>query len=127
MPRGLGPGSDETHVSDEDVPHLGSVAHFPASACLPCSLRARCTVATSGRGRSIALHEHEDLLIELRALRKTPEGRARLRERTAIEHRLARIGAVQGPRARYKGARKSTLDVRRCAAINNLEALRRAA
>jgi hypothetical protein len=106
---------------------LGSVAHFPASACRPCSLRADCTAATSGRGRSISIHEHEDLLIELRALRKTPEGRATLRERTAIEHRLARIGAVQGPRARYKGARKNTLDVRRCAAINNLEALRRAA
>jgi hypothetical protein len=106
---------------------LDSVAHFPSSTCRPCSLRAKCTVATSGRGRSIAIHEHEDLLIELRALRKTPEGRATLRERTAIEHRLARIGAVQGPRARYKGARKNTLDVRRCAAINNLEALRRAA
>lgn len=106
---------------------LGSIAHFPANSCRPCSLRTSCTVATSGRGRSIAIHEHEDLLIELRALRKTPEGRATLRERTAIEHRLARLGAVQGPRARYKGARKNTLDVRRCAAVNNLEALRRAA
>jgi IS5 family transposase len=106
---------------------LGSVAHFPASACRPCSLRSNCTVATSGRGRSIAIHEHEDLLLELRAFRKTPEGRAALRERTAIEHRLARIGAIQGPRARYKGARKNTLDVRRCAAINNLQALRNAA
>jgi Transposase DDE domain/Transposase domain (DUF772) len=106
---------------------LGSVVHFPASACRPCSLRPRCTVAASGRGRSIAIHEHEDLLIELRALRKTPEGRAALRERTAIEHRLARVQAVQGPRARYKGARKNTLDVRRCAAINNLQVLQRAA
>jgi len=52
-----------------------------------------------------AIHEQEDLLIELRALRKTPEGRAALRERTAIEHRLARIQAVQGHRSRYKGAR----------------------
>jgi Transposase DDE domain/Transposase domain (DUF772) len=106
---------------------LASVVHFPAGACRPCPLRSRCTVAASGRGRSIAIHEHEDLLIELRALRKTPEGRAALRERTAIEHRLARVHAVQGPRARYKGARKNTLDVRRCAAVNNLQVLQRAA
>jgi hypothetical protein len=106
---------------------LASVVHFPASACRPCPLRSRCTVAASGRGRSIAIHEHEDLLIELRALRKTPEGRAALRERTAIEHRLARVHAVQGPRARYKGARKNTLDVRRCAAVNNLQVLQRTA
>jgi IS5 family transposase len=109
------------------IRHLGSVVHFPASACGPCSLRPRCTVAASGRGRSISIHEQEDLLVELRGLRRTPEGRAALRERTAIEHRLARIYAVQGPRARYKGARKNTLDVRRCAVVNNLQVLQRAA
>ena len=108
------------------IRELGSVVHFPVSACGPCQLRSRCTVAT-GRGRSVAIHEHEDLLVELRALRKTPEGRLALRERTAIEHRLARIQAVQGPRARYKSARKNTLDVRRCAAVNNLQVLQRAA
>ena len=109
------------------IRRLGSVVHFPASACDPCSLRSRCTVATSGRGRSIAIHEQEDLFVELRGLKRTPEGRAALRERTAIEHRLARLYAVQGPRARYKGARKNTLDVRRCAAVNNLQVLQRAA
>ena len=101
--------------------------HFQASACGPCELRSRCTVAELGRGRSLAIHEHEDMLIELRELKKTPEGRAALRERTAIEHRLARIQAVQGPRARYKGARKNTLDLRRCAAVSNLQVLQRAA
>ena len=48
-------------------------------------------------------------------------------ERVAIEHHLARIVAVQGPRARYKGARKNTLDLRRCAAVANLQAMARAA
>jgi Transposase DDE domain len=109
------------------IRRLGSVVHFPASACGPCSLRSRCTTAAYGRGRSLAIHQQEDLLIELRSLRKTPEGRTALRERTAIEHRLARIYAVQGPRARYKGARKNTLDVRRCAVVNNLQVLQRAA
>jgi Transposase DDE domain/Transposase domain (DUF772) len=109
------------------VRSLGSVVHFPAAACDACELRTQCTVAELGRGRSLAIHEHEDLLLDLRKLKKTPEGRAALRERTAIEHRLARIQAVQGPRARYKGARKNTLDVRRCAAVANLQVLQRAA
>jgi len=109
------------------IRRLGSVVHFAKAACEACELRIRCTVAEPGRGRSLAIHAHEDLLIELRNLKKTPEGRASLRERTAIEHRLARIHAIQGPRARYKGARKNTLDVRRCAAVNNLQVLQRAA
>lgn len=106
---------------------LGSVTHFPASACDPCSLRARCTVAAPGSGRSLTIHPQEDLLIELRRTKKTPEGRAALRERVGIEHSLARIKAVQGVRARYKGARKNTLDLRRCAAVANLQRLARAA
>ena len=43
-----------------------------------------------------------------------------LRPRVAVEHRLARIGALQTDRARYKGARKNTLDLRRHAAVANL-------
>ena len=105
----------------------GSVEHFPAAACDPCSLRARCTAAAPGAGRSVTIHPQEELLLDLRRIKKTPEGRASLRERVAIEHHLARIVAVQGPRARYKGARKNTLDLRRCAAVANLQAMARAA
>jgi hypothetical protein len=35
----------------------------------------------------------------------------RVRQRTTIEHSLARIDHIQGPEARYKGIRKHTLDV----------------
>jgi hypothetical protein len=105
----------------------GSVAHFSAAACDPCGLREACTIAAAGVGRSLTIHPQEELLLELRRVRKTPEGRAALRERVGIEHRLARVGAVQGPRARYKGARKNTLDLRRCAAVTNLQTLARAA
>ena len=75
----------------------------------------------------MTIHPQEELLIHLRRIKKTPEGRASLRERVAIEHLLAHIVAVQGPRARYKGARKNTLDLRRCAAVANLQAMARAA
>ena len=63
------------------------------------------------------------MLLELRTLRKTSDGRARLRERVQVEHRLARLSAIQGNRARYKGVRKNELDVRRCAAVANLQVI----
>jgi len=100
-------------------------AQFSGAACQPCPLRARCTRAASGRGRSIAIHEQEAMLIGLRALKKTPAGRAQLRARVTIEHSLAHLGRRQGPRARYIGVRMNTFDVRRTAAVENLHALDR--
>ena len=67
------------------------------------------------------MHPQEALLIELRATRRTAEGRKALRQRTDVEHTLARIAQLQGTRARYKGTRKNTFDLRRMAAVNNLQ------
>jgi hypothetical protein len=100
-----------------------SEVHFPEQECQRCELRARCTTAKTGR--TVGLHPQEHLLLELRAIRKTSEGRRALRERVAIEHSLARVGQIQGLRARYKGVRKNTLDLRRCAAVANLQDLAR--
>jgi hypothetical protein len=99
-------------------------AQFPASTCGTCALQADCT--TSARGRTLSIHPHEALLIELRQARQTAKGRQALRQRTGVEHTLARIDQLQGKRARYKGTRKNTLDLRRTAAVNNLQFLHRA-
>ena len=64
---------------------------------------------TRGRRRSVKLHENEALLIELRAAQQTAAGREAYRARTVVEHKLARVDAVQGGRARYKGTRKNEL------------------
>jgi transposase-like protein len=45
--------------------------------------------------------------------------------RTTIEHSLARIQQIQGPRVRYKGLRKNTLDLRRIAVVTNLQRVAR--
>jgi len=60
---------------------------------------------------------------KLRLAIATPEGRARLRQRVMIEHRLAHHARKQGPRARYIGLRKNVFDARRHAATVNLERL----
>jgi hypothetical protein len=73
--------------------------------------------------RTIQIHRQEDLLIQLRRRSSSRPGRAELRKRVAVEHRLARVGAIQGDRARYRGARKNELDLNRAAAIANLHVL----
>jgi transposase len=101
----------------------GGVVHFPAPTCAVCPLQVQCP--SSVHGRSISIHPDERLLGELRARQQTPEGRAKLRERTAVEHTLAHVGRWQGGRARYRGQRKNLFDLRRAAVIHNLHVLAR--
>jgi hypothetical protein len=106
------------------IPSGAATVHCPATTCQPCPHRSACTTATRS-GRSIALHPQEAFLLTLRAAQHDPAGRARLRTRTTIEHSLARVQQLQGPKARYKGLRKNTLDLRRVAAITNLQRVAR--
>jgi len=102
---------------------LGKTVHFPASDCGVCPLRERCT--TNQRGRSVKIHPDEPLLFELRRRQLTSLGRAKNRERTAVEHSLAHLGRWQGNRARYIGLRKNLFDWRRAAVVHNLHVLAR--
>ncbi|HEY0755668.1 MAG TPA: IS1182 family transposase [Ktedonobacteraceae bacterium] len=102
---------------------LGGVVHFPKETCAQCPLKTQCT--TSAKGRSVSIHPDETLLIELRQRQQTAEGRAKLRERVAVEHTLAHVGWWQGRRARYRGVRKNLFDLRRCAVVHNLHVLAR--
>jgi len=99
----------------------GKTVQFPADICATCPLRERCT--SSPHGRSVSIHPDEALLGELRQRQLTPMGRAKLRERVAVEHTLAHIGHWQGRRARYRGLRKNLFDLRRCAVVHNLHIL----
>jgi len=103
----------------------GSVVHFDPEACGPCPLRSNCTQAASGRSRTVTMGDDERLQKKLRKLQSSRSGRAKLRERTRVEHRLAHIANRQGPRARYRGTRKNTFDLRRLAVIQNLETIAR--
>lgn len=100
----------------------GQIARFSARQCDPCLQRARCTRARLGRGRSVSIHKQEQLLVDLRVLKSTPEGREALRDRVGVEHALAHVCRRQGRRARYRGLRKNIFDLRRTAAVENLHA-----
>jgi transposase len=101
----------------------GKTVRFPEGTCAACPLRARCTA--SRRGRSVSIHPDEALLAELRERQHTPQGRAELRERVAVEHALAHVGHWQGRRARYRGTRKNLFDLRRVAVVHNLHVIAR--
>jgi hypothetical protein len=110
---------------DVELPfEQGGIVHFPAGTCAACPLREQCTA--SANGRSVTIHPDERLLQELRERQLTPQGRAKLRERVAIEHDLAHVGHWQGDRARYSGQRKNLFDLRRCAVVQNLHVISRA-
>jgi Transposase DDE domain/Transposase domain (DUF772) len=104
----------------------GQQVHFDPEACGPCARRANCTQASSGKGRSVTMGDDEALQKRLRRLQSTKSGRARLRQRVPVEHRLAHIANRQGPHARYRGTRRNNFDLRRLGAIQNLEAVARA-
>ena len=97
-------------------------AWFDPEDCVRCRLKPACTAAER---RTVTLHPHEEMHIRLRRQSRTKGGRQQLRKRVTVEHRLARVGAIQGPRARYKGARKNELDLNRAAAIANLQEIAR--
>jgi len=103
--------------------HPGKTVRFPKDTCAACPLRARCTA--SSNGRSVSIHPDEALPAELRQRQQTPEGRAELRERVAVEHALAHVGHWQGRRARYLGTRKNLFDLRRVAVVHNLHIIAR--
>jgi hypothetical protein len=102
---------------------LGTTVHFPAEVCAACKLRRDCTRAANDRGRTVSIARDERLQKKLRSAIAKHSGRERLRQRTAIEHRLAHHARKQGPRARYLGVRKNLFDARRHAATINLQTL----
>jgi len=104
---------------------LGSIIEFDPDICDHCPLRAKCTTAELGNGRTVSIADNEPLQQRLRKQMTTPSGRRRLRKRTHIEHKLAHIARRQGPRARYLGSRKNLFDLRRAATVQNLEAIQR--
>lgn len=104
---------------------LGTTVNFNAETCDACPLRPICTTAKPGTGRSVLIGVDEPLQQRMRKLQRTPAGRAKLRARSRVEHRLAHVTRRQGRRARYRGTRKNLFALRRAAIIHNLQVLSR--
>lgn len=96
---------------------LKPAANFAKSGCRGCPWEERC----QGRinARRVQLHPHEALLQKMSAELATPAGRQQRRERVTVEHALARLGAIQGRYARYRGVEKNQFHTTACAVVAN--------
>lgn len=102
------------------------LARFDSSNCSSCALKEQCT--KSATGRTINIHEQEEMLQALEKYQSTRAGRALARERVKVEHALASVCNRNGHKARYVGCRKNEFDSIRAGIIVNLHnALRRCA
>jgi IS5 family transposase len=91
-------------------------------ACRDCPLRARCT--TSRTGRTVRLHEHEQLLRAARRQSETPEFQATYRQhRPMVERSIAWLTAGGNRRVRYRGIAKNDHWLHHRAAALNLRRL----
>ncbi len=92
-------------------------ASFSRSACTGCLWAQRCLPKKTSR--RIQIHPNEGLFQHMAAELATPEGRALRRERTYVEHAMARLGAVQSRRARFRGLEKNQFHTEVCAVVVN--------
>ncbi len=94
---------------------------FPADVCDACPLRERCT--TSPMGRRVVLNFHEARLQAARAEQQRPSTRRKLRRRALVERKLAELKMHGLGKARYRGQRKTLLQIRLTATVVNLKKL----
>ena len=104
---------------------FGQRVQFPTKTCRICTSRSNCTVAAPSKGRTVNIAQNEALQQRLREAAETPQGRIRLRQRVPVEHKLAHTVRRQGKRSRFRGHRKNLFDLRRVAAVGNLQVIQR--
>jgi hypothetical protein len=87
--------------------------------CADCPLRQRCT--TSKTGRSMTIHEHEDLLRAARAQAKTPQFKRDYPTRSNVERTVAQVATQNGRRVKLRYIGTAANDAwlhTRCATLN---------
>jgi transposase len=89
--------------------------------CSGCALRARCTIRADGR--IVTLNFHEARLQAARAEQARPVTRRKLRRRSLVERKLAELKMHGAGKARYRGQRKTLLQLRLTAGMVNLKKL----
>ncbi len=94
---------------------------FPARVCAACPLRAEC-VGGAG-GRSIRVGVHEERIAAARAAQDEPETKALLRRRAKIERKIDHLQDLGMSKARYRGRRKTALQLYLAATVANFKRL----
>jgi hypothetical protein len=104
-------------TNDYDADSHGRKTFYFDAFCTDCPLRSQCT--TSKYGRTISVHPNERELEQARTFQNSPEGRAKLIERLAVENTLARLSRYGISQARYIGRAKSRFQLTITCAVAN--------
>lgn len=95
--------------------------HFDTGTCAACPLRVQCV---KGAGpRTITLNRHEARLIKARADQQRPSVKAKLKRRPVIERKIDHLQDLGAKKARYRGRRKTKLQVLLAATVANFSRL----
>jgi DDE family transposase len=94
---------------------------FPASVCGGCPLRAEC-VGGQG-GRTITVGIHEERIAAARVAQTEPETKALLRRRAKVERKIDHLQDLGMAKARYRGRRKTKLQLYLAATVANFKRL----
>ena len=94
---------------------------FDAVSCASCPLRSECV---TGKGpRTITLSVHEKRLQKARTAQLRPSVRKKLRRRAVIERKIDHLHDLGAKKARYRGRRKTKLQVLLAATVANIARL----
>jgi len=92
---------------------------FSRKDCTGCELRAKCTRAQSN-SKVVQITAKTEALQPLRREQRTPEFRAKYRERVKVEHRIGRMVQLGVRQARYLGSQKLAFQIAMVATVANL-------
>ncbi len=93
---------------------------FNRAACAGCELRPRCVRSATGAPRTVRFHPQERLLQRARDRQRSPAGKALLRSRLKVEHRLARLCQLGIRQSRFFGRSRTLYQLLMAATVANL-------
>ena len=103
--------------------HYGRLFIFPTEVCAGCPVRNLCVKPTLTKGRTIFVGRHHDRIAAARKAQEDPELKALLRRRAKIERKIDHLQDLGARKARYRGRRKTRLQIRLAAAAANFKRL----
>ncbi|MGQ0680335.1 MAG: transposase, partial [Actinomycetota bacterium] len=90
---------------------------FSTATCAACPIRNLCLKPTQIKGRTIFVGRHHDRIAAARKAQQDPEVKALLRRRAKIERKIDHLQDLGARKARYRGRRKTKLQILLGAAV----------
>lgn len=118
------PAGNTTTDARRAKDHKGRAATrfvFAPQTCGACPLRDRCVKGPGSR--SIMVSVHEARMAKARADQQRPETKALLRARSKVERKIAHLQGAGMGKARFRGRRKTKLQLNIAAAVVNIKRL----